>query len=167
MRWIEFFQRQLDRCKSARRVSFPENRSQTTAIGPAKTGNKGIELLVGNFRGNPVHARLSIQSYAKWRSGEAICFQGSEHAQSAGIEMIDGDSKCVNIGELELPTVPQIRHGFKWTIISAVVIAGDLKRVFWVGRFRQIDAALIVVMRQDKAAVGLANQNLPNTKAIP
>jgi hypothetical protein len=62
--------------------------------------------------------------------------------------------------------VSQIWRGFERPIISSIVVARNLNRVFGIGEFPQIGAPLIVVMRQGKAAVGFRNDDFANTNAI-
>ncbi|PYL70309.1 MAG: hypothetical protein DMF28_00065 [Verrucomicrobia bacterium] len=59
----------------------------------------------------------------------------------------------------------QVGRGFKWPILSNVVVFCDLDRVFWASKSLQPIHRFVIAMRQDKA-LGRCffNQNLTETE---
>src|SRR5437899_11459261 len=63
MRRIKFLRWELGRCWRAGCIAFPQNRPQTPVARATEISHDLVDLLVGNFRRDAVHSRLSIQRF--------------------------------------------------------------------------------------------------------
>src|SRR5947207_12890214 len=88
MRRIEFLRRELRRRNRSVLVPAPENRAETTAIGPAEIADQFVGLLVANLRRDSIHSGLTRKRLAKRSGAQLFLFKGEDCRESAGIKEI-------------------------------------------------------------------------------
>src|SRR5438874_5417542 len=147
-------------------VPLPQNSPQTASVRSTKISDNVVDLFVGDFRGDPVHSRLSIQCLAQRRRHQVILAPRSEDRQSPRIKVIDGALEPADVSKVHLPAVAKIRRCLQWPVSSGVVGSRDFDRVLRPAEYLQIVARPIGAMRKDETStVGSSNPNLTNRLA--
>src|SRR5947209_20287253 len=88
MRRVEFLRRELSRRDRSIFVPLPENRAETTAIGPAEIADQFVGLFVPDLRRDAVHSGLTRERLAKRSRAQLPLFKGKHGSESAGVKQI-------------------------------------------------------------------------------
>jgi len=163
MRRVEFLWRKFRRGRGSALIPAPENRAETTAIGPAETADQFVGLLVADLGRDSIHSGLSRERLAKRSRAKLLLFKGKHRRESTGVKQIERCPQRSQILDDQFPTVPQRGRRFERTINSRVIEPRQLDRGVRVPVDPQIVSRRIIAMGERKRPVVAAlNRDLPD-----
>lgn len=163
MRWIELLGGQSSGGDGPLQISPPQNRAETSTIGPAKIGDQFIRGGIIDLRGDSIHARLPVERFPQRRRNELVLFKSEESRQPAGIKEIQRCPKLGHVPQRQPPSVPQIRSRFERTVRLCIIESRQLSRILRGAVERQIISPSVVAVREREAPVIPAfDRNLSN-----